>query len=97
MSMTREMAIPYISYVLNDALNDLPISALQNNATLVGWQCGFEPLFVAVQSYLPDTIVDADEAIEIATDWLEEIDWFSDVENEDENYRDPDYVILGKR
>lgn len=76
--ITRENAVPYVSYVLDDALSEHPVSDLLPNAVLVGWQCGFEPLFVAVQSYLPNTKIDADEAVEIATDFLLERKWFAD-------------------
>jgi hypothetical protein len=85
--MTREQALPYISYVLDDALSVHPLSEMLPNATLVGWQCGFEPLFVAVQSYLPDVKIEAGEAEEIASDYLDEIKWFAD------GPTDADYVI----
>lgn len=42
---------------------------------LVGWQCGFEPLFVAVHSYL-DVFVDDSDAEEMAQEFLAEIGWF---------------------
>ena len=45
-------------------------------SVLVGWQCGFEPMFVAVHSYL-DVRIDADEAVEMATEYLDEIGWFA--------------------
>ena len=86
--MTRAQAIPYISHILDDALSqDHSMSELQPNARLIGWQCGFEPMFVAVQSYLPDTTVDKDEAVEIAMDYLTERKWFADEPT------GPDYVI----
>ena len=85
--MTRKQALPYIAYVLDDALNTHPVSEMLPNATLVGWQCGFEPMFVAVQSYLPDTTVDELDAVDIATDYLSEIGWFADEPTE------PDYVL----
>lgn len=93
--MTREQAKPYIGYILNDALHAEPFKDDQSshidllpNAVLVGWQCGFEPMFVAVQSYLPDTKIDESEAVEIAMDYLEEIGWFSDEPTE------PDHIIV---
>jgi len=85
--MTRERALPYVSFCLDDALSERSIRDMPANARLVGWQCGFEPLFVAVWSYLPDTRLDADDAIEIATDYLAERKWFADQPTE------PDYVI----
>lgn len=53
---------------------------------LIGWQCGAEPMFVSVHSYL-DVRIDTDEAIALATDYLDEIGWFSD------GPTDPDYII----
>jgi len=88
--MKREDAIPYISFCVDDALN---ISDIENmtdkqleGARLIGWQCGFEPMFVAAWSYLGDRIEDS-EAEELATDALIERAWFSD------EPRPPDYVI----
>jgi hypothetical protein len=46
-------------------------------SVLVGWQCGFEPLFVAVHSDY-DVRLDDDEAEEMARDYLIERGWFSD-------------------
>ena len=95
----RARALPYVSYVLDDrqilpmpySLNAVKynegMTPLKPDAILVGWQCGFEPLFVAVQSYLPGTTIDLDEAAEIATDYLTEIGWFHGVPSE------PDYII----
>ena len=82
--MTRKQALPYVSHVLDDAQSDEAMMA--PNARLIGWQCGFEPMFVAVQSYLGNRL-DDDEAIEIATDYLTEKRWFDDEPAE------PDYVI----
>ena len=75
--MTREQALPYVSFCLDDALSVRSINDMPDNARLVGWQCGFEPLFVAVWSYLPGVKVDADEAEEIARDYLAERNWFA--------------------
>lgn len=92
--MTAQQAIPYIAYVLDDALSpDHDRAALHVGAVLVGWQCGFEPLFVLVISSLMNTqgvrdSVDVDSAEEIATDYLLERQWFTDHETA------PDYVII---
>ena len=114
-AMTREQAIPYVSFVVDDAgsgrpLGDDPHAIVRPGnrssrcevsgrvaeinteqptypSVLVGWQCGFEPLFVAVHSYL-DVRLDADEAIEMATEYLEELGWFCD-----EQPRHPEYLI----
>lgn len=86
--MTREQALPYVAHVLDDAFSvDHSIADMLPNARLVGWQCGFEPMFVAVQSYLPGTRIDDDDAAEIATDYLAEIGWFTDEPTE------PDFII----
>ena len=86
--MTREQAIPYISRCVDDALSDRSIDDMPANARLVGWQCGFEPLFVAVWSYLPDVRLYDDDAIEIAIDRLREAKWFAQG-----IVTEPDYII----
>lgn len=85
--MTREQAIPYIGHYVDDALSPRHANEMPAHARLIGWQCGFEPMFVAVWSYLPDNQPDYAEAIEIATDYLEEKQWFSG------EATDPDYVF----
>jgi hypothetical protein len=89
--MTREQALPYVSYCVDDALSPRDIKDMPANARLVGWQCGFEPLFVAVWSYL-DVRLDDDEAEELAADLLQERGWFADVAP-DETTPSADYVI----
>lgn len=77
--MTREQALEYISYCVDDALSERDIKDMPTNpklVKLVGWQCGFEPLFVAVWSYL-DLELDDDEAEELATELLIEKKWFN--------------------
>jgi hypothetical protein len=86
-AQTREAAKAYISFCVDDALSERSVDEMPANARLVGWQCGFEPLFVAVWSYLPKTKVDDEDAVRIATDLLNERAWFSD------GPRDPDYLI----
>jgi hypothetical protein len=84
--MTRDQALPYVSFCIDDALSERQISDMPNTARLVGWQCGFEPLFVAVWSYL-DVQLDDDEAAELARDYLAERKWFADEPTE------PDYIL----
>jgi len=84
-TMTRDQAIPYISYCVDDALAERDIADMPANARLVGWQCGFEPMFVAVWSYLGSEL-DESEAEEIATDLLTEKNWFHEI-------KPADYVI----
>jgi hypothetical protein len=88
MTMKREDAIRYVGHAVDDALSPRTErgAAIPANARLVGWQCGFEPMFVAVWSYLGVEMA-FDDAEEIAADYLEEINWFS-------NGRVPaDYVL----
>ena len=107
--MKRSDAIPYVSFVVDDAGCGRELGADQHaivrpgnpnkrlddpNAphcypsVLVGWQCGFEPLFVAVHSYL-DVKLDDCDAEDMAREYLEERGWF------DGSSRDhhPDYCI----
>ena len=58
----------------------------QYPSVLVGWQCGFEPLFVAVHSFL-DIELSYEECEELAIDYLKEIGWFS------AHTRQADYLI----
>jgi hypothetical protein len=84
--MLRKQALDYISYCVDDALSERHIAEIPANARLVGWQCGFEPLFVAVWSYLGITL-DAHDAADIAIDLLTEKHWFVGEPTE------PDYII----
>jgi hypothetical protein len=65
-----------VSFCVDDALAERSVDDMPTNARLVGWQCGFEPLFVAVWSYL-DRRLSEDEAVEIAKDLLSEKHWFA--------------------
>lgn len=94
--MKRSDALPYVSYAVDNALSERDPKDAPPNAVLVGWQCGFEPLFVAVWSYMTDTRgnpdkLAADDAMDLATDLLQEKKWFTD----NENPPAPDYVIEG--
>ena len=96
--MTREQAIPYVSFVVDTALNGRKLGADQYakvypQSRLIGWQCGFEPLFVAVHSYIfderntaPLDTVAADDAADIAEEYLREIGWLKSA-------RSPDYIL----
>lgn len=85
--MNREQALPFVSYAVDNALSERQPSEAPENARLVGWQCGFEPMFVAVWSYLGGRL-DDEEAIDLAVDLLSEKNWFADGER-----TEPDYVI----
>lgn len=81
--------MPYVSFGVDDALSECPITEMPADRSLVklvGWQCGFEPMFVAVWSYL-GLELDADEAEELATEMLIEKGWF------DGKPRPADYVL----
>ena len=79
-------ALPYVGHYIDDALSTEPFTP-DARTVLVGWQCGFEPMFVACRSYLPDVTLDADDAVELATDSLKEKEWFAGEPKE------PDYVL----
>ena len=89
--MDREQALPFVSFGVDNALSFRRADEAPAKAVLVGWQCGFEPMFVAVWSCLSEdgSGIDAEEAIDLATDALEERQWF------DDGPSTPDYVILG--
>lgn len=77
-----EEATEYVSFVVDDAqtgreLGADPHAIVTEKSILVGWQCGFEPLFVAVNSYL-DVTLSSEEAEELAIDYLKDRKWFSD-------------------
>lgn len=84
--MNREQAIFYIGYCVDDAMAERIVCDMPDNARLVGWQCGSEPMFVAVWSYLGGRL-DDEEAVDLATDLLREKEWFTIAGSE------PDYVI----
>ena len=85
--MTREQACGYISFCVDDAMQLRSTDDMPATARLVGWQCGFEPLFVAVWSRLPDLRVSDLSAEIIAAAMLEGRGWFAD------GPTPPDYII----
>lgn len=89
--MKRCDALPYVSFYLDDALSERSAADMPKDSSmvrLVGWQCGFEPLFVAVWSYL-NVRLDDGEAADIARDYLLERRWFADATADNE----PDYIL----
>jgi hypothetical protein len=89
--MKREDAWEFVAYCVDDAGSPRKSSEIPDPSTdvvLVGWQCGFEPMFVAVWSYLPNTRIDDDEAEQLAIDLLMEVGWFGT-----EPHREPDYIL----
>jgi hypothetical protein len=96
--MKRHDALQYVGYHLDDALSPKIDAPIPDNAVLVGWQCGFEPMFVAVSSYLPNVTLSKDSAVDIAVDYLMEIEWFGEVEASKNPFNspiEPDYIIGG--
>lgn len=99
----RETAMEYVGYVVDDAgagrkIGDDPHAIVRDRDTsrypsvLVGWQCGFEAMFVAVHSYL-DVELEDWEAEEMAREYLEEIGWFGERHEHDENDHHADWII----
>jgi hypothetical protein len=86
--MTREQALPYVTLAVDDAMSERSKDEMPDNARLIGWQCGAEPMFVAVWSYLFDSPLDDDEAEELARELLIERKWFADGK-----YTKADYAI----
>jgi hypothetical protein len=90
--VTKEALRQYVSHIVDDALHDYAPDVVARHrdgkpaamdpdttyARYVVWQCGFEPMVVAVISYLPHVRLEIDEAAELAIDLLEEKQWFSD-------------------
>jgi hypothetical protein len=88
--ITRAQARAHVDYCVDDSLNrrsTMDIPDPDTNVRYVGWQCGAEPMFVAVWSYLPNLRLSADDAAELATDLLTEIGWFSGEPT------DPDFIL----
>lgn len=77
--MKKSDLFPYIKVCLDDtgAVRDM-LDCPMGNSRWVVWQVGFEPVVVVVWSYLPEVRLYADEAEEIAIDYLEETKWFAD-------------------
>jgi len=84
--MTREQAEQYVHWRIDTALSP-DSSAPLDKCALIGWQCGFEPAFVAVYDYIRDGRPDEEEAVEIAMDYLMEIGWLARIAD------GPDYIL----
>lgn len=83
MSCTYNEFASYTGYILDDTGNGRQghssevlglCDQYKYRPVLVGFQCGFEPMVVAVHSYL-DVPLSSDEAVEMADDYLREIGW----------------------
>lgn len=73
--MEKNNAIEYVGYHLED-IGPIDARPITDQTYLVGWQCGFEPMFVAVHDHL--NYLDESDAEQIAIDHLEKIGWFTD-------------------
>lgn len=91
MKPTKDQILENTAYVLDDSLNEHSIAELTGekleSAIFVVYQCGFEPMAVAVVSYMPNVKITEEEAEEIAKDFLIEKNWFSG------EPRDADYFV----
>lgn len=78
--MTREEAIQYVSFQMDDARdrrNAKPGDVSQDDR-LVGFHQGLETVFVAVRSHLPGVRLTDQVAEDLARDYLTEIGWFGE-------------------
>lgn len=86
--MNRQDAIPYLrSEAIDNSQAFRRVEDRPDNARFIGWQCGAEPMFVAVWSYLPNHRLDDYDAIELVIDYLCEKGWFANGPTK------PDYVL----
>lgn len=77
---------PYVAVAIDDSLSVHKPGTEPENARYVVYQCGFEPMVVAVFSGLGLELCEAD-AEDIALEYLEGINWFYD------EPRSADYII----
>jgi hypothetical protein len=84
-TMERKDAVKLISVNLDG--DGMPCKPRPSESFLVGWDSGFEPLFVAVR--FGDGIDTFNAAIEVARDFLRREKWFSYPQEKNE----PDYVF----
>lgn len=80
----RSDALCYVMLIVDDAGTirvPTPVLPVATNARLIGWRCGADPVFVAVQSYL-GIHLDIEDAVEMATEALVERGWFAGEERE---------------
>jgi hypothetical protein len=84
--------LPYVGYVVDDSGNGRRIGSdqhanINDNTVLVGYQCGFEPMVVAVNSFMDGITLDDSDAEDLAKEYLLEIGWLQDSD------RDADYIV----
>ncbi len=78
--MTREKAVQYVSFQMDDANDrrDATPSDVNPNDRLVGFRQELETVFVAVRSHLPGVRLSDQVAKDLARDYLTEIGWFGE-------------------
>jgi hypothetical protein len=90
----RQDAVRYVGHYLRVGVGmwlASPPYPITPNVTLVGWQCGFEPMFVALRPTTPEEeVIMSDCAIAVASRFLIDFGWFKGIE-----IREPDYVLEG--
>ena len=78
--MTREEAIQYVSFQMDDARErrDATPGDVNPDDRLVGFHQSLETIFVAVRSHLPGVRLGDQVAKDLARDYLTEIGWFGE-------------------
>ena len=78
--MTREEAIQYVSFQMDDAHDrrEAKPSDVASDDRLVGFHQDLETVFVAVRSHLPGVKLNDEVAKNLARDYLTEIGWFGE-------------------
>lgn len=78
--MTREEAIQYVSFQMDDARDRRNATPSDVNAEdrLVGFHQNLGTIFVAVRSHLPGVRLSDQVAKDLARDYLTEIGWFGE-------------------
>jgi hypothetical protein len=78
--MTREEAIQYVSFQMDDARDrrNAKPSDVRQDDRLVGFHQDLETVFVAVRSHLPGVKLTDQVAEDLARDYLTEIGWFGE-------------------
>ena len=97
----RKQALEYVGHVITPDGKKLPEKSLDpKTAILVGWQCGFEPMYVAIQDEDGDELSLSDSDAEgIAKKYLTKINWFSENDDDEDvgefgDKKDCDYIHM---
>ncbi len=78
--MTREEAIQYVSFQMDDAhiRRYTKPGDVNSDDRLVGFRQGLEVVVVAVRSHLPGVRLTDEVAKDLARDYLTEVGWFGE-------------------